>query len=64
MDEILLNKRQKISDEMEASELLDSDYDENEIYQVENMTKEKLNGVSVFLNATRKVHMGLKTKMI
>ena len=43
----------------EAAEFLESEYDENNLYQVENMsdyeTKEKLNDISVRLNT--KVHM-------
>ena len=46
MDGTLLHKTQKVSAVKEAPEFLESDYDENKIYQVENMileeTKEKL----------------------
>ena len=46
VDEILLHETQKVSAAMEAPEFLDSDYDENYIYQVERVgladTKEKL----------------------
>ena len=46
MDEILLHETQKVNSVKEAPEFLESDYDENELYQVENMsleeTKEKL----------------------
>ena len=49
----------------EAPEFLESDYNDNNLYQVENMslseTKEKLNYVSVRLNT--KFHMGLKIEM-
>ena len=47
MDEILLNKTQKVSASREASEFRNSDYDDNCLYQDEKMsleeTKEKLN---------------------
>ena len=46
VDEILLNETQKLSAEKEAPELLDSYYDENDLYQVETTsieeTKEKI----------------------
>ena len=68
MNEILLHETKKVSAEREAPEFLDSDYDEKNLYQVENMsleeTKENLNDVSVHLNTNRKVHMRLKIEMI
>ena len=68
MDEILLNETQKVSADREAPQFLDSDHDENDLYQVESMsledTKENLNDVSVRLNANKKVNMGLKIKMV
>ena len=46
VDEILLTENQKVSAAREAPEFLDSDYDENDLYQVYKMsleeTKEKL----------------------
>ena len=46
VDEILLHEPQKVSAMRKAPEFFDSDYDENDIYQVEIMiffnTKEKL----------------------
>ena len=66
--EILINEIQKVSSARESQELLDSYYDENNIYQVERIsleeTKGNLNGVSVHFNANRKFHIGLKIKMI
>ena len=48
MDEILLHKTQKISALKETPEFLESGYDENKLYRVENMsieeTKEELEG--------------------
>ena len=60
VDEIQIIEPKKVSAvHNEAPELLESDYDENELYQVENMslngTKEKLNEKSVDLYT--KVHM-------
>ena len=50
---------------MVSSGFLESDYDENDLYQVENMsldeTKENLNDVSVRLN--RKFHMLFKIEI-
>ena len=46
VDEILLNENGKVSDEKEALEHIDSDFDENYLYHIVNMsieeTKEKL----------------------
>ena len=41
MDEILLNETQKVSAVRGAPGLLDSDYDENNLCQVENITLEE-----------------------
>ena len=47
MDEILLHKNLKVSAEREAPNFFDSNFDENELYQIGNMipedTQEKLN---------------------
>ena len=40
MDEILLHKTQKLSFAKESPEILDSDYDENELYKVQNVSIE------------------------
>ena len=68
LNEIVLHKTQKVSATRESPELLDSDCNKNNIFQVERMsleeTKKKLNDVSVHLNTNRKSHMGLKTKII
>ena len=66
--EILLNETKKVSATREAPEFWDSDYDDNEIYRIEirslEDTKENLNDVIVRLNASRKIHMGLRIKII
>ena len=64
VDEILINEPKKVSAaNHKAPEFLESDYDENDLYQVENTsledTKSFLTDVSVHLNT--KVHMILKT---
>ena len=41
VDEILMNETQKISATREAPEFLDSDYDENNLYQVKMMNLEE-----------------------
>ena len=68
VDEILLHKNQKLSAEKEAHEKFESDFDENELYQIDNMslddTKKNINDVSVCLNANLKIHMGLKIRMV
>ena len=43
-DEILLHETQKLSAAREAPEVLDSDYDENKLYQVERMSLEETKG--------------------
>ena len=55
VDEILLNETRKVGAvNHEAPNVLENDYNKNELYQVENMsldkTKEKLTEVSVRLN--------------
>ena len=66
-DKILKHDTQKVSAARVAPTFLDSEYYENNIYQVERMslkeTKENLNEVIVNLNANRKFHMGLKIKI-
>ena len=60
-DEFLFNETKKLSAAREAPENLDSDYDENYLYQVEKRVlkrlKKKLIDISVHLNANRRVHM-------
>ena len=60
VDEILLTKKVSATNH-EAPEFLESDYDANDLYQVDKMsleyTKEKLTDVSVRLNTKRKIHM-------
>ena len=65
MDEILLHKTQKLSTARKSPKHLDTDYDENDLFQVERISFEEtktiiLNGVSMHLNANRTVHVGLK----
>ena len=43
VDEILLNKTQKVSAVREAPELLETYYDEKDIYEVERMSLEDTN---------------------
>ena len=54
MAEILLNENQKVSAEKEAHENIESNFDESELYQIDNMSiitqKKKLNDASVRLN--------------
>ena len=68
VDEILMNETKKISSlNHEALEFSENDYDENDLYQVENLsldeTKEKWTNVSMHLN--KKAHTWWKkNKMI
>ena len=68
MDEILLTQQLSATNH-EAPELLDSDYDTNNLYQVNKMSldgsKEKLTDLSMSFNPKRrKNYMGLKIEMI
>ena len=66
MDEILLHENRKVSTSKEAPEILDSDYDEKETYQVENMsleeTKEKLEWCKRELECEQKLIYGIENK--
>ena len=69
VDEIILNETQKVSDtNHEAPEFLDSDYDANNLYQVDKMsledTKKKLDWRKRAFEYEKKNHMGLKIEMI
>ena len=69
VDEILLNETQKLcAMNHEAPAFLDSEYNENDLYQVDKMifeeTKKNLTGVIMRLNTNRKNHMGLTIEMI
>ena len=68
MDEIILKENNKVSAEEEAHENTESDFDENDLYQIDNMSldekKEKMNDVSVRLNENSKIHMRLKARMV
>ena len=62
MDKILLHETQKLSTARKSSKNLDTDYDENNLFQVERISLEEtktiiLNGVSIHLNANRTVHV-------
>ena len=68
MDGILLNETQKVSaTNHEAPEFLNSNYDANDLYQVDKMsleeTKEKLDWRKRAFEYKKK-HMGLKIEMI
>ena len=67
MDEILPTKKSSATNH-EAPEFLDSDYDANDLYEVDKMsleeTKKSLTGVSMRLNMKIKIHTGLKIEMI
>ena len=66
VDEILLNETQKVGAAMEAPEFLDSDYDENNLYQVEMMsleeTKEKLEWRKHAFECEQKNSFGIENK--
>ena len=68
MDELILKGNNKVSAEYEAHENIESEIDENDLYQIDNMSLEKKkkiqNGVSVRLKANLKIHMRLKSRMV
>ena len=55
MDVIILQENNKVSAEEESHENIESDFYENDLYQIDNMSlddrREKMNDVSVRLNA-------------
>ena len=66
--EILLNELKKLSAAKEAPELLDSDYDNNDLYHIDKMsleeTKEKLEWRKHAFEKNIKFYLGLKIEMI
>ena len=67
MDETTLKKKVSATNH-EAPEFLDSDYDANDLYQVDKMSLEETNknltDVSVRLNTKKTIHMGLKIEIL
>ena len=67
VDEIILTKKVGATSH-EAPEFLDSDYDANDLYEVDNMsleeTKEKIDSYKRAFEYEKKNHTGLKTEMI
>ena len=67
VDEILVNENEKGIATKEAHENVESYFDDNKLYQIDNMSlediKKKLSDVSVSFNANLKIHMGLKIEM-
>ena len=65
VDEILLNETQKVSAARGEPDILDSDYDNNNLYQVFlKRPRKHLTGISVCLNTNRTIHMGFKIEMV
>ena len=66
LDEILLTENQKVSAAREAPEFLDSDYDENYLYQVDKMsledTKEKLDWIKRAFEYEKKNPYGIENR--
>ena len=67
VNDIILNETQQFSPARKAKDVLDSDCDENDIYQVEKMcledTKEKLELRRCAFEWKQKIHMGLKSEI-
>ena len=68
VDKIIFQENNKIIAQYEAHENIESEIDENDLYQIDNMSLEKKkkiqNGVSVRLKANLKIHMRLKSRMV
>ena len=66
--EIILQEDNKVSPEIEAQDIIESDFDDNYLYRIDNMSqkekKENLNYISVSLNAKSRSHIILKSRMI
>ena len=67
VNDILLNETQQVSDVREAPDVLNSDCDENDLYQVKKMrlenTREKLELRKCAFEWEQKIHMGLKSEI-
>ena len=52
----------------EAQEMIEPEFDENELYDIDNMSlkekRENLDDASVRLNENSKIHMILKSRMV
>ena len=68
VNEIILQENNKVSAGTEAQKIIVSGFDENNLYQIDNMSlkekKENLNYISVSLNANSKSHIILKFRII
>ena len=68
VDEIILQENNKVSAGTEAQEIIESEFDENDLYWIDNMSLEEkrknLNYISVRLIANSKMHIRLKSRMI
>ena len=66
MDEIILNETQTVSVAREAPSFMDSDCDENELYQVEKMsleeTREKLEWNKCAFERKHKITYGIEMR--
>ena len=68
VDEIILQEDNKVSAGTEAQEIIESEFDENNLYRIDNMSlKEKrknLNYISVRFNTKSKMYIILKARMV
>ena len=68
MDEFLILENQKVSYEKEEHDNDESEFDGNELYQMENTSledkKKNWNDVGMCFNEDLKMHIGLKIRII
>ena len=68
VDEITLQENDKVSAGTEAQEIIESEFDDNNLYRIDSMSlekkKENLNYISVSFNANSKIHIILKSSMV
>ena len=67
VDEIILQENNKLSDGTEAQDIIESEFDDNDLYWIDNMSLEEkkvnVNYISVCLDANSKRHIILKPRM-
>ena len=63
-----MQENNKVSDDKEAHENIESGFDKNDLYQIDNMSlddkKEKLNELSMSLNVNLNIHLRLKLRKV
>ena len=68
VDGIILQENNKLSDGTESQEIIETEFDENDLYRIDNVSleekKKNLNCIRVRLNANSTMHIRLKSRMV